>query len=141
MRLQDKVAIVTGGGSGFGAGICTKFVAEGARVLVVDLNEAAASGVATALGANALAHVADVARAADVRAMMDAAVQHFGRIDILVNNAGVTHLPASAGRCERGRLRPHRGGQHEGYLPGDARSRAAHEGASRPAGRASVAWC
>ena len=93
MRLQDKVAIVTGGGSGFGAGICTKFVAEGARVLVVDLNEAAASGVATALGANALAHVADVARAADVRAMMDAAVQHFGRIDILVNNAGVTHLP------------------------------------------------
>ena len=93
MRLQDKVAIVTGGGSGFGAGICTKFVAEGARVLVVDLNEAAASGVATALGANARAHGADVARAADVRAMMDAAVQHFGRIDILVNNAGVTHLP------------------------------------------------
>jgi 3-oxoacyl-[acyl-carrier protein] reductase len=93
MRLQDKVAIVTGGGSGFGAGICTKFVAEGARVLVVDINEAAASGVATALGANARAHGADVARAADVRAMMDAAVQHFGRIDILVNNAGVTHLP------------------------------------------------
>jgi 3-oxoacyl-[acyl-carrier protein] reductase len=93
MRLQDKVAIVTGGGSGFGAGICTKFVAEGARVLVVDLNEAAAFGVATALGANARAHGADVARAADVRAMMDAAVQHFGRIDILVNNAGVTHLP------------------------------------------------
>jgi 3-oxoacyl-[acyl-carrier protein] reductase len=93
MRLQDKVAIVTGGGSGFGAGICTKFIAEGARVLVVDLNEAAASGVATALGANARAHGADVARAADVRAMMDAAVQHFGRIDILVNNAGVTHLP------------------------------------------------
>ena len=49
MRLQDKVAIVTGGGSGFGAGICTKFVAEGARVLVVDLNEAAASGVALSL--------------------------------------------------------------------------------------------
>jgi 3-oxoacyl-[acyl-carrier protein] reductase len=93
MRLQDKMAIVTGGGSGFGAGICTKFVAEGARVLVVDINEAAASGVATALGANARAHGADVARAADVRAMMDAAVQHFGRIDILVNNAGVTHLP------------------------------------------------
>ncbi len=93
MRLQDKVAIVTGGGSGFGAGICTKFVAEGARVLVVDINEAAASAVAATLGANARAHVADVARAADVRAMMDAAVQHFGRIDILVNNAGVTHLP------------------------------------------------
>lgn len=93
MRLQDKVAIVTGGGSGFGAGICTKFVAEAARVLVVDINEAAASAVAATLGANALAHVADVARAADVRAMMDAAVQHFGRIDILVNNAGVTHLP------------------------------------------------
>jgi 3-oxoacyl-[acyl-carrier protein] reductase len=93
MRLQDKVAIVTGGGSGFGAGICTKFVVEGARVLVVDVNEAAASGVAIALEANARAHVADVARAADVRAMVDAAVQHFGRVDILVNNAGVTHLP------------------------------------------------
>ncbi len=93
MRLQDKVAIVTGGGSGFGAGICAKFVAEGARVLVVDLNGAAASDVADSLGPAAQAFKADVAAATDVRAMADAALQHFGRIDVLVNNAGVTHLP------------------------------------------------
>ena len=94
MRLQDKVAIVTGGGSGFGAGICAKFVAEGARVLVADVNEQAAAEVAQALGPSARAQRVDVAKAADVRAMMEAAVQHFGRIDILVNNAGVTHLPS-----------------------------------------------
>ncbi len=93
MRLQDKVAIVTGGGSGFGAGICAKFVAEGARVLVADVNEPAAAQVARALGPNARAQGVDVSQAADVRVMMDAAVRHFGRIDILVNNAGVTHLP------------------------------------------------
>jgi 3-oxoacyl-[acyl-carrier protein] reductase len=93
MRLQDKVAIVTGGGSGFGAGICAKFVAEGARVLVADVNGQAAAEVAKALGPNARAQRVDVANADEVRAMMDTAVQHFGRIDILVNNAGVTHLP------------------------------------------------
>ncbi len=93
MRLQDKVALVTGGGSGFGAGICAKFVAEGARVLVVDRNLEGAQHVAAALGANALAHRADVSVAADVRAMLDAAEARFGALDILVNNAGVSHLP------------------------------------------------
>jgi 3-oxoacyl-[acyl-carrier protein] reductase len=93
MRLQDKVALVTGGGSGFGAGICAKFVAEGAKVLVVDRDEAAARRVAAALGPNARPHRADVAVAADVRAMVDAAEAQFGPLGILVNNAGVTHLP------------------------------------------------
>jgi 3-oxoacyl-[acyl-carrier protein] reductase len=93
MRLKDKVAIVTGGGSGFGAGICEKFIAEGAQVLVADLNLQAALDVAARLGAHARAVRVDVADAADVRLMMEAAEQHFGRIDILVNNAGVTHLP------------------------------------------------
>jgi 3-oxoacyl-[acyl-carrier protein] reductase len=93
MRLKDKVAIVTGGGSGFGAGICTKFVAEGAQVIVADINLDAALDVAAKLGAHARALRVDVASAEDVRTMMEAAELHFGRLDILVNNAGVTHLP------------------------------------------------
>jgi 3-oxoacyl-[acyl-carrier protein] reductase len=93
MRLHDKVAIVTGGGSGFGEGIVKKFVAEGARVLVVDRNADAARHVAETVGPFAAAHTADVSRAADVQAMVDAAESRFGPLDILVNNAGVSHRP------------------------------------------------
>ena len=93
MRLKDKVAIVTGGGSGFGAGIVRKFVAEGAQVLIADLNLDGALDVAASAGAAARALRVDVASAADVRTMMETAERHFGRLDILVNNAGVTHLP------------------------------------------------
>ncbi|MDP1534753.1 MAG: glucose 1-dehydrogenase [Rubrivivax sp.] len=93
MRLKDKVAIVTGGGSGFGAGIVHKFVAEGAQVIVADLNLQAALDVAAAAGPAARALRVDVSQAADVRTMMEAAELHFGQLDILVNNAGVGHLP------------------------------------------------
>ena len=93
MRLKDKVAIVTGGGSGFGAGIVRKFAAEGARVLVADLNLDAARAVAASVGAAAQALRVDVTRAADVRAMVEAAESQFGALDILVNNAGMGHLP------------------------------------------------
>ena len=93
MRLKDKVAIVTGGGSGFGEGIAAKFVAEGARVLIADRDLAGGQRVAARLGPAARAIQVDVAVAADVQRMMEAAEVHFGGIDILVNNAGVTHLP------------------------------------------------
>jgi len=91
MRLEGKVAIVTGGGSGFGEGIVKKFVAEGAKVLIADRDEASARRVADATGARWVR--ADVANAADVRAMLDAASDAFGSLHILVNNAGVGHLP------------------------------------------------
>jgi 3-oxoacyl-[acyl-carrier protein] reductase len=93
MRLQDKVAVVTGGGSGFGAGICAKFVAEGARVIVADVNLEAALDVVARLGTAARALRVDVTRAPDVRLMLDAAEHHFGPLDILVNNAGIGHTP------------------------------------------------
>jgi len=93
MRLEGKVAIVTGGGSGFGEGIARKFVAEGARVLIADRDAAGGERVAKALGANARSLCVDVANAADVKTMIDAAHAWFGGLDILVNNAGVSHLP------------------------------------------------
>ena len=93
MRLEGKVAIVTGGGSGFGEGIAKKFVAEGARVLIADRDATGGERVANALGANARSLRVDVANAADVKTMVDAAHELFGGLDILVNNAGVSHLP------------------------------------------------
>ncbi len=93
MRLADKVAIVTGGASGFGEGIAKKFVREGARVLIADRDAAGGERVASALGANAKSVCVDVSNPNDVRRMMDAAQQHFGGLHILVNNAGIGHVP------------------------------------------------
>jgi len=93
MRLQDKIAIVTGAGSGFGEGIARKFVAEGAKVIVADRDAAAAARVADALGAAARAVTVDVSNASGARAMVEAAQAHFSGLDILVNNAGVGHVP------------------------------------------------
>ena len=91
MRLEGKTAIVTGGGSGFGAGICQLFAAEGARVMVADINMDAAQSVAEKV--HGIAFEADVAVNGSVATMIHAAADTFGRIDILVNNAGITHLP------------------------------------------------
>ncbi len=91
MRLEGKTAIVTGAGSGFGAGIARKFAAEGARVVVADINQAAAAQVAREIGG--VAQAVDVGDGASVTAMAKAALDAFGRVDILVNNAGITHKP------------------------------------------------
>ena len=93
MRLQGKTAIVTGGASGFGAGIVQKFIAEGARVMIADINGEAAADMASDIGNQAIAQTADVSNGTSVQAMTDAALTHFDHIDILVNNAGITHLP------------------------------------------------
>ncbi|MEW2918996.1 SDR family oxidoreductase [Ruegeria sp. ANG10] len=93
MRLEGKSAIVTGGASGFGAGIVQKFLSEGARVMIADINGDAAEVQANQLGPNAIAQIVDVANAVSVQAMADMAMDRFGQLDILVNNAGVTHLP------------------------------------------------
>jgi len=91
MRLKGKTAIVTGGASGFGAGIVRKFAAQGARVMIADLNEEAAEHIAAETGGFAL-HT-DVADSHSVHALAEAAIAALDHVDILVNNAGITHLP------------------------------------------------
>lgn len=90
MRLAGKTAIVTGGGSGFGAGIARKFAAEGAHVFVVDINLGGAEAVAAEIGGTAV--VCDVSDGKSVSNLAETVLSH-GPLDILVNNAGVTHLP------------------------------------------------
>jgi 3-oxoacyl-[acyl-carrier protein] reductase len=94
MRLNGKTAIVTGAASGFGAGIAAKFIAEGARVIVADINGEGAKATAKSLGANATPYTVDVSQTASVNQLCETAIALYGQVDILVNNAGVTHLPA-----------------------------------------------
>lgn len=89
--LQNKVAIVTGAASGFGAAIARLYVSEGAKVVVADLNEDGAKKIAGELGGNAIAVKCDVSRRADIDALLSAAVKQFASVDIVVNNAGYTH--------------------------------------------------
>ncbi len=91
MSLGNKIAVITGAASGFGEAIARRFVAEGARVVIVDLNEEAGNRVAEDLGDKAIFHKADVSSADDVEAMIWAAEREWGGVDILVNNAGFTH--------------------------------------------------
>jgi len=93
MRLTGKTAIVTGGGSGFGAGIVRRFVQEGARVLIADINREGADQLSSEMGDNAFSYQVDVGDGASVRAMSAAAIEAWGHIDILINNAGVSHMP------------------------------------------------
>jgi NAD(P)-dependent dehydrogenase (short-subunit alcohol dehydrogenase family) len=91
-RFLKKVVLVTGAGHGIGHAIAERFAAEGARVVVNDINEARANQVASSLpGGEAIAIAADVSGKTQVDAMFDAIVAQFGTIDILVNNAGLIY--------------------------------------------------
>ncbi|WP_296762167.1 SDR family oxidoreductase [Sediminimonas sp.] len=94
MRLAGKTAIVTGGASGFGAGIARKLAAEGARVVVVDINGDGAADLAAELGGGAFGKACDVADGDSVARLAEAVAAQMGAPDIIVNNAGITHMPA-----------------------------------------------
>ncbi len=89
MRLEGKIAIVTGGGGGFGEGIARLYAAEGAHVVVADMVAAQAERVAREIGGVAV--TGDVSLGADVQAMVDCAIDNYEGLDIVVNNAGTTH--------------------------------------------------
>ncbi|MFN2644267.1 MAG: glucose 1-dehydrogenase [Burkholderiales bacterium] len=90
MRLKDKVALITGAGSGIGRQAALHFSREGAAIVAVDVNEKAAQETAGML-ANAIAVKADVSKAGDCQNMVAAGEKQFGRINVLFNNAGIMH--------------------------------------------------
>lgn len=98
-RLANQVAFISGAGSGFGAGIASKFVAEGARVVVGDINLDAAHAVAEQLNQTSAGQAwpceVDVSQGASVRNAVNASLAQFGQIDILVNNAGMGLQPTA----------------------------------------------
>jgi len=91
MRLDNKVALITGGASGFGKAIAETFAREGARIAIADIQEEPARAVAASISNSAIATRCDVSKRADVDAAVNAALGAFGGIDILVNNAGMSH--------------------------------------------------
>lgn len=94
MQLTNKVAVVTGGGSGFGEGIATYLAQHGATVVIADINEAAAQRVAGAIGAkgsSALAVRTDVSQNSSMGELVETVQGAFGRLDIFINNAGIAH--------------------------------------------------
>lgn len=91
MRLKNRIAIVTGAASGFGAEIARQYAIEGAKVALADINEAGARKVAAECGDDAIAVKCDVSKRADIDALVKRTVDRFGGLDIVVNNAGWTH--------------------------------------------------
>jgi NAD(P)-dependent dehydrogenase (short-subunit alcohol dehydrogenase family) len=87
-RLNDKIAVITGGCSGIGLATVELFVAEGAHVVVADIQDARGAALQQRLGGQVLYQHCDVMQESDIAALMQAAAAHFGRIDILFNNAG-----------------------------------------------------
>jgi 3-oxoacyl-[acyl-carrier protein] reductase len=91
MRLKNRIAIVTGAASGFGAEIARQYAIEGAKVALADINEAGARKVAAECGDDAIAVKCDVSKRADIDALVKRTLDRFGGLDIVVNNAGWTH--------------------------------------------------
>lgn len=91
MRLKGKSALITGAASGFGAGIARRFAAEGAKIVLMDINGPGAAEMAEAIGHDAIAITGDVTSRTDTEAAVGRAIQHGGKLDIVVNNAGWTH--------------------------------------------------
>ena len=89
-ELSGKVAIVTGGASGIGRATVELYIAEGARVVIADVDSASGEALAASLGDAALFKQTDVAEPEQVQALVDHAVAHFGGLDIMVNNAGIS---------------------------------------------------
>lgn len=103
MLLQDKVAIITGGGSGMGKAMCQLFSRQGAKVVIADLNKEAAEATRLELAGEAIAVQVNVADEAMVSALVEETIHSYGRVDILVNNAGVpmSFLPIEELTVER----------------------------------------
>ena len=91
MRLKDRTAIITGAGSGFGAGIAKRFALEGAKVVVADISVQGGERVTKEISADAIFVKADVTRGDDWKRLIGSATERFGKLDIVVNNAGWTH--------------------------------------------------
>jgi NAD(P)-dependent dehydrogenase (short-subunit alcohol dehydrogenase family) len=94
MRLTDKVALITGGGSGIGKATCLLFAREGAKVVVVDLKKETAQATANEIrdaGGDARAYAADVSKAKDAAAMVRFAEESYGLLNVVFNNAGIFH--------------------------------------------------
>ena len=92
MRLKNKIAVVTGAGSGIGKAIAQAFAAEGAKVAVADIDIAAAQATAAQIGESAIALNADVSDRSSAEKMVDETERQLGGLDILVNNAGVSYI-------------------------------------------------
>lgn len=88
MRLQNKIAVITGGGSGIGRATAKLFAAEGAQIIIAEINEAQAQQVAGEIGTNALAIATDVTSEDSIHTLFAQIKAHFGKLDILISNAG-----------------------------------------------------
>jgi NAD(P)-dependent dehydrogenase (short-subunit alcohol dehydrogenase family) len=103
MKLKDKIAVVTGAGSGMGKAIAIVYASEGARVVVSDINEASANATVDEIkstGGEAISVLANVANEIDIQNLINTAVQTYGTLDILVNNAGIMDNFEPAGDIE-----------------------------------------
>src|SRR5262249_8139241 len=135
-RLENKIAIVTGGARGIGLAITKRFVAEAARVIIADIDAATGEAAARALGDRCRFVATDVGDARQAEAVVAESLRAFGGLDILVNNAGITHGADFLALTEADFDRVLRVNLKGAFLVGQAAARAMVEGikAGRPPG-------